>query len=178
LVVVDEAYTHFDDDPDSVDGLELFRAHENVAVLHTFSKAYGLAGLRVGYAIAHEVVAANLRRVAVPFGVSALAQTAAIASLDAEAELQERVERVTAERARVLAALRAGGWDVLDSKGNFVWLRTGSATAAIDAVLREQGVVARAFVGDGIRVTIGSPEMNDRFLAAAPRALLANQRGS
>ncbi|CAG7622316.1 histidinol-phosphate transaminase [Leucobacter soli] len=166
LVVIDEAYVHFDTDPESADGVDFFRRHENVAVLHTFSKAYGLAGLRIGYAIASERVAANLRRVAVPFGVSDLAQTAAIASLDAEAELNARVERIVAERERVLAALRANGWKPIDSLGNFVWLRTGDRTAEIDAALREHGVVVRAFAGDGLRMTIGDPEMNDRFLAA------------
>ena len=166
LVVIDEAYTQFGDDPDAVDGLDFFRRHENVAVLHTFSKAYGLAGLRIGYAVAREPVAANLRRVAVPFGVSALAQAAAIASLDAQEELDARVRLVVAERGRVLAGLREAGWSVLDSQGNFVWLRAGERTGEIDAALREHGVVARAFMGEGLRVTIGSPEMNDRFLAA------------
>lgn len=166
LVVIDEAYAHFDDAEDSVDGLDFFRRTDNVVVLHTFSKAYGLAGLRIGYAIAPERIAANLRRVAVPFGVSALAQAAAIASLDAEDELQARIDVIRAERARVLAGLRDRGWQVFDSLGNFVWLRTGASTAEVDGILREHGVVARAFAGDGIRVTIGSPEMNDRFLAA------------
>lgn len=166
LVVVDEAYVHFDTAPDSVDGLDFFRRHENVAVLRTFSKAYGLAGLRIGYAIASERVATNLRRVSVPFGVSDLAQTAAIASLDAEAELSERVGLIVGERQRMLAALRERGWAVYDSFGNFVWLRTRERTAEIDEALRAGGVVVRAFAGDGMRVTIGSPEMNDRFLAA------------
>lgn len=166
LVVIDEAYGHFDDATDSVDGVEFFRRYDNVAVLHTFSKAYGLAGLRIGYAIAPARVAANLKRVAVPFGVSALAQVAAVASLDAEEELQARIDVIRGERSRVLAALRDRDWQVFDSFGNFVWLRTGAATTEIDAVLREHGVVARAFAGDGIRVTIGSPEMNDRFLSA------------
>ena len=166
LVVVDEAYVHFDTDPDSVDGLDVFRRYPNVAVLRTFSKAYGLAGLRIGYAIASEQVATNLRRVSVPFAVSDLAQTAAVASLDAEAELAGRVELIVAERVRVLAALRELGWHPPPSVGNFIWLRAGARTAEIDAVLREGGVVARAFTGEGLRVTIGSPEMNDRFLAA------------
>lgn len=166
LVVVDEAYVHFDTDPDSADGVDFFRRHENVAVLHTFSKAYGLAGLRIGYAIASERVAGNLRRVAVPFGVSDLAQTAAVASLDAEAELNERVERIVAERGRVHASLREAGWALVDSCANFAWLRTGARTPEIDTALRNAGVVARAYGEEGIRVTIGSPEMNDRFLAA------------
>lgn len=166
LVVVDEAYVHFDTAPDSADGLDFFRRHENVAVLHTFSKAYGLAGLRIGYAIAPERIATNLRRVSMPFAVSDLAQTAAIASLDAEAELNARVERIVAERTRMQAAMQAKGWELVDSFGNFVWLRTGVRTPGIDAELRAHGVVGRAYGSEGIRITVGSPEMNDRFLAA------------
>lgn len=166
LVIIDEAYVHFDDDQGSADGLDFFRRYDNVAVLHTFSKAYGLAGLRIGYAVAPARIAANLRSVAVPFGVTALAQVAAMASLDAEAELQQRVDLIVSERARMLDALRASGWNALDSLGNFVWLRTGERTPEIDAALRGDGVVVRAYGTDGIRVTIGSPEMNDRFLRA------------
>jgi len=168
LVVVDEAYVHFDTDPESADGVDFFRRHPNVAVLHTFSKAYGLAALRVGYAIAPERVATNLRRVAVPFGVNDLAQAAAVASLteDAETELEARVRLIVSERGRVLAALREQGWNPADSFGNFVWLRTGERTAEIDESLKSQGVIARAYGTDGIRVTIGSEEMNDRFIAA------------
>lgn len=166
LVVIDEAYVHFNNSADSADGLDFFRRYENVAVLHTFSKAYGLAGLRIGYAIAREQVAENLRRVAVPFGVSSLAQQAAIASLDAEAELNERVQVIVAERARVAEELRRRGWTVRDSLGNFVWIGAGERTPEIDAVLREHAVIARAYGTDGIRVTIGSAEMNDAFLAA------------
>ncbi len=166
LVVVDEAYVQFNDDPESADGLDFFRRYENVAVLHTFSKAYGLAGLRVGYAIARERVAENLRRVALPFGVTALAQHAAIASLAAEEELNERVRILVAERARLLGELRAAGWNVQDSLGNFDWLRTAERTPAAAAALRAQAIVARAYATDGIRVTVGSPAMNDSFLAA------------
>jgi histidinol-phosphate aminotransferase len=166
LVVIDEAYVHFDNAPASADGIDFFRRYDNVAVLHTFSKAYGLAGLRIGYAVAPARVAQHLRSVAVPFGVSALAQTAAIASLDAESELQQRVDLIVAERGRVIAELRAHGWQLPESLGNFVWLRTGERTPEIDQTLREHGVVVRAFGVEGMRITIGSPEMNDRFLAA------------
>lgn len=164
LVVIDEAYVQFNTDPDSADGIDFFRRYENVAVLHTFSKAYGLAGLRIGYAIAREDVADNLRRVALPFGVSALAQQAAIASLDAEEQLVERVHMINRERERVTAELRKAGWHVRDSLGNFVWLRTSERTPEIDAAVREQRVICRAYGTEGIRVTIGSPEMNDKFL--------------
>ena len=99
IVVVDEAYVEFVRDPDAVRGLEVWRHRPNVVVLRTFSKAYGLAGLRVGYAVAHPPVAAALRKTATPFGVNSLAQVAAIASLDAFDELTERVES-TRRRAR------------------------------------------------------------------------------
>lgn len=170
LVVIDEAYVHFNDGEGAADGLDFFRRYENVAVLHTFSKAYGLAGLRIGYAIAPEQITGNLRRVALPFGVTALAQKAALISLDADAELQQRVEHIIAERLRVARALHEAGWSTFESFGNFIWLRTGERTAVVDQQLREQGVIARAFAGEGIRVTIGDSAMNDRLLAAV-RAL-------
>ncbi|MGK0715861.1 histidinol-phosphate transaminase [Leucobacter sp. W1153] len=166
LVVFDEAYAHFNTAPGAADGLDFFRRHENVAVLHTFSKAYGLAGLRVGYAVAREAVTANLRRVSLPFGVTNLAQVAAVASLDAEDELQKRVDMIVAERGRVLTALRDAGWHASDSFANFLWLRTGERTPEIDAALQKHGVVVRAFGAEGVRITVGAPEMNDRFLAA------------
>ena len=110
LVVIDEAYREFVRDADIPDGLDLYRERPNVAVLRTFSKAYGLAALRVGFAVAHEPVAAALRKTAVPFGVSSLAQDAAVASLAAEDELTVRVDALVAERARVVAALADQGW--------------------------------------------------------------------
>lgn len=166
LVVVDEAYVHFDTNPESADGIDFFHRYDNIAVLHTFSKAYGLAGLRVGYAIAKAPVAQNLRKVSLAFGVTNLAQRAAIASLDAEAELQERVDTIVAERTRVRDALIASGWTCHESFGNFVWLRTGHRTPDIDAALRDRQVVIRAYGAEGIRITIGTPEMNDQFLRA------------
>lgn len=166
LVVIDEAYEHFNRDAETAIGIDLYREFPNVAVLHTFSKAYGLAGLRIGYAVAQADVAANLRKVAVPFAVSALAQTAAVASLDAEAELATRIDDIVSERARVTEELRAQGWDVKDSQANFVWLRLGDDTQRVDAALTEAGVLARAFPGEGIRITIGAPEANRRALAA------------
>ena len=110
LVILDEAYREFVRDADVPDGISVWRDRPNVAVLRTFSKAYGLAGLRVGFAVAHPAVAEALRKTAVPFGVSALAEDAAVASLGAESELLERVDALVAERVRVLSALRAQGW--------------------------------------------------------------------
>ena len=110
LVVLDEAYLEFVTAPDSPDALAVHRSRSNVVVLRTFSKAYGLAGLRVGYAVAHEAVAEALRKAAIPFGVNSLAQVAAVASLEAFDELEVRVKELVSERERVVAALREQGW--------------------------------------------------------------------
>ncbi|GGP36988.1 histidinol-phosphate transaminase [Saccharothrix coeruleofusca] len=172
LVVVDEAYKEFVDDPHVPDGVELAKAQwargrDNVAVLRTFSKAYGLAGLRVGYAVGSPKLAEALRKVAVPFSVNALAQVAALASLDAEDELMVRCRAVVAERTRVTGELRHAGYEVPDSQANFVWLPLGERTAAFNEHCLAHKVVVRAFLGDGARVTVGEPEENDAFLAAA-----------
>ncbi|MGW2842048.1 histidinol-phosphate transaminase [Streptomyces sp. NPDC001493] len=164
LVVLDEAYREFVDDTDVPDGIALYRDRPNVLVLRTFSKAYGLARLRVGYAVAHTPVAEALRACSVPFGVNGLAQSAALASLDAEAELLERVETLVAERARVVGALRAAGRSVPDSQANFVWLRLGADTQGFAAACLAAGVMVRPFGDEGVRITIGTPEQNDRLL--------------
>ncbi|AWK10074.1 histidinol-phosphate transaminase [Streptomyces spongiicola] len=167
LVVLDEAYREFIRDPEVPDGLEIYRSRPNVAVLRTFSKAYGLAGLRVGFAVAHEPVAAALRKTAVPFGVSQVAQDAAVASLRAEDELLGRVGSLVAERTRVYEGLRKQGWTVPPTQANFVWLRLGERAAEFAAACEAAGVVVRPFPGEGVRVTIGEHEANDIFLHAA-----------
>ncbi|NGO42095.1 histidinol-phosphate transaminase [Streptomyces ureilyticus] len=164
LVVLDEAYREFIRDPQVPDGVEIYRQRPNVCVLRTFSKAYGLAGLRVGFAIAHEPVAAALRKTAVPFGVSQLAQDAAVASLRAEDELLGRVGSLVCERTRVVEALRGQGWTVPETQANFVWLRLGERTVDFAAACEQAGVVVRPFPGEGVRVTIGETEANDIFL--------------
>ncbi|MFF8710337.1 histidinol-phosphate transaminase [Streptomyces sp. NPDC015184] len=164
LVVLDEAYREFIRDAEVPDGIEIYRDRANVAVLRTFSKAYGLAGLRVGFAVAHEPVAAALRKTAVPFGVSQLAQDAAVASLRAEDELLGRVGSLVGERDRVQRALAEQGWTVPESQANFVWLRLGDRTADFAAVCERAGVMVRPFAGEGVRVSIGEDEANDLFL--------------
>ncbi|MFS8100846.1 histidinol-phosphate transaminase [Lentzea alba] len=172
LVVLDEAYKEFVDDAHVPDGVELAKqqwaaGHDNVAVLRTFSKAYGLAGLRVGYAVAQPAVADALRKVYVPFSVNAIAQVAAMASLDAEDELMARCRAIVAERTRVRGELLAMGFDVPETQANFVWLPLGERTAAFNEHCLAHKVIVRAFVGEGARVTIGEPEENEAFLAAA-----------
>ncbi|MEL3945239.1 MULTISPECIES: histidinol-phosphate transaminase [Streptomyces] len=167
LVVLDEAYREFIRDPEVPDGIEIYRDRPNVCVLRTFSKAYGLAGLRVGFAVGHEPVAAALRKTAVPFGVSQLAQDAAVASLRAEDELMGRVGALVGERARVVDVLRDQGWTVPETQANFVWLRLDDRTVDFAAACEKAGVVVRPFAGEGVRVTIGETEANDIFLQAA-----------
>jgi histidinol-phosphate aminotransferase len=167
LVVLDEAYREFVTDPDVPDGIELMRGRPNVAVLRTFSKAWGLAGLRVGYLIAEDAaVAEAVRKTHVPFSVSMLAQAAAVAALASEDEVRARCAAVTAERDRLLAALRDRGLDVADSQANFVWLAVGEEAAGLAAALEARAVITRPFAGDGVRVTVGTPEEDDAFLAA------------
>ncbi|GAB7032205.1 histidinol-phosphate transaminase [Streptomyces sp. NPDC021749] len=167
LVVLDEAYREFIRDAEVPDGIELYRDRPNVCVLRTFSKAYGLAGLRVGFAVAHEPVAAALRKTAVPFGVSQLAQDAAVASLRSEQALLERVDALVAERARVVDGLLGQGWTVPETQANFVWLRLGDRTTDFAAACERAGVVVRPFAGEGVRVTIGETAAMDLFLQAA-----------
>ena len=167
LVVIDEAYREFVTDPDVPDALHYAARRDNVAVLRTMSKAYGLAGLRVGYCIAAPAVIAAVRQVQLPFTVSSVTQAAAIASLAAKDELRERVNSTLAERARVLAALRDTPVTVPASQANFYWLPLGSLAVPFAAECERHGVIVRPFDGDGVRVTVGTPEENDRFLAVA-----------
>lgn len=173
LVVIDEAYLEFVRDGQAPDAIATYEERHNVAVLRTFSKAYGLAGLRVGYAVAHEPVAQALRKTAVPFGVSTIAQQAAIASLAAWDELAERVDALVAERERVVAQLRHQGWPVPDTEANFVWLPLGADTEAFARAADAAGLVVRPFPGEGARCTIAETEANDRLLEVARSFLTA-----
>lgn len=164
LVVLDEAYREFVG-PTIPDGLALRR--DNVLVLRTFSKAYGLAGLRVGYGVGDPAVISAVRALQLPFSISTVAQAAAVASLDAEEELLQRVEAVIVERDRVSSALAAAGFSVPESHANFVWLPLGDQATAFAQRCEGAGVIVRPFAGDGVRVTIGTPAENDRFLAIA-----------
>jgi histidinol-phosphate aminotransferase len=165
VVVVDEAYREFVRADDPIDALALQAEHANVAVMRTFAKAYGLAGFRVGYLVAHAEVAAAVRACALPFGVSTIAQAAAVASLEREEELLERVEAIVAERDRVVAGLAGQGWTIPDPQGNFFWLPLGDRTAEFVAAAEEAGITVRPFAGEGVRVSIGEPAANDILLA-------------
>ncbi len=169
LVVVDEAYREFDNAPDSPDGLEFALSRPNVLTLRTLSKAYGLAGLRVGYAVGDPHVITALRKVAIPFALSSVGQAAALAALAAKDELAPRWQQVVAERERVTAALRDTGFEVPTSQANFVWLPLRERAAQFSAHAEDRKVIVRAFpdASGGVRVTIGAPEENDAFLEVA-----------
>ncbi len=169
-IALDEAYREFVTDRDVPDGLTLLDEFPNVVVLRTFSKAYGLAGLRIGYAIAADpALITALGQTQVPFAVSSLAQAAALASLEppAEEQMRERVREVAVERVRVRDALRDHGYEVPPTQANFVWLPLGDRTLDWAAGCERRGLIVRGFGGAGARVTIGTPAENDRFLAAA-----------
>lgn len=168
MIVIDEAYYEFATAPDRARFDDLRRP--NVVSLRTFSKAYGLAGFRVGYCIADPAVAAAVRATATPFGVSAPAQAAALASLQAEDELLERVNELIKERSAVLDGLRDLGFDVPDSQSNFVWLPVGDGTARYAAGFAAAGLAVRPFTDEpdaGIRITVAEPEANKLVLQVA-----------
>jgi len=167
LIVLDEAYAEYVRDADVPDGIEVQRDRRNVAVLRTFSKAYGLAGLRIGFLIGHEAIAAAARKTMLTFAVNAVAQAAAIASLAAEGELLDRVELVVAERGRVRDELIAMGWTVPRTEANFVWLRLGERTADFADNCGLAGLSIRAFDGEGVRVSVGEKAANDQFIRVA-----------
>jgi histidinol-phosphate aminotransferase len=167
IVVMDEAYREFAAHDDIPDGIELYRQFPNVIALRTFSKAYGLAALRVGFAVAHPDVTAALRKTALPFGVSTIAEEAAIASLAAEDELLERVSALIVERERVWNALRDQGWDIHRTEANFVWLRLGEQTMDFVGACEAAGITIRPFPGEGVRITVAETEANDRVIEVA-----------
>ncbi|MGC5614855.1 histidinol-phosphate transaminase [Georgenia sp. Z1491] len=165
LVLLDEAYIDFVTADDPTDGPSLLPAHPNLVVLRTFSKAASLAGLRVGYALGHPDVVAGIRAASTPFGVSSPAQAAALAALDADAEIRRRVAEVVAERERLVAGLRALGLEIPDTQANFVWLQLGDGAAPFADAAREVGLLVRPFPGDGVRISIGTSEDTDAVLA-------------
>ncbi|GAA5145081.1 histidinol-phosphate transaminase [Pseudonocardia eucalypti] len=167
LVVLDEAYREFVTDPDAPDGIDLLPGRPNLVVLRTFSKAYRLAGIRVGYAVGAPQVISALRKVYVTFSVSSLAQAAAGAALDCLDELEPSWAEITKERSRVLGALGEAGFAVPESQANFVWLPLGDDAVPFSEHCERHKVVVRPFAGSGVRVSVAGAEENDAFLAVA-----------
>lgn len=192
-VVLDEAYVEYNRDAESPVALEELQRYPNLAVCRTFSKAYGLAGLRLGYLVGPAELVEAVNKVGIPFGVNALAQAAGIASVEAQGELAARVDATVVERERVEAYLAgvapagaggSGGSTGADeaeaaepltypSQANFVWLNAGERAEALDEALKRESVIARCFAGEGVRVTVTTAEETDVLLRALDRALPA-----
>ncbi|WP_072806145.1 histidinol-phosphate transaminase [Rhodococcoides yunnanense] len=173
LVVLDEAYFEYareNPEGEYTDGVELARGRRNVLVLRTFSKAYGLAGLRVGYAVGDPAIITALGKVRIAFAVNSVAQQAALASLAAKDELLARTDALVEERERVRNALIEWGYTVPHSDSNFVFLPLGDGSGAFADNAAEAGVILRAYGNDGVRITIGDPHENDAFLKYAATA--------
>lgn len=172
VVVIDEAYFEFcsaseipEGQEPPVNGLDVFPDYPNAIVLRTFSKAQGLAGLRVGYSISHPEVTAHLRVAATPFAVSSLAEQAAVASIEHHDSVMERVRHLVAERERVRAALTELGWWTPQTYANFIWLDFGEHTPEFAQLAEENALSIRAFGTEGVRVSIGEDEANTRFIS-------------
>ncbi|GMA32799.1 putative phenylalanine aminotransferase [Litorihabitans aurantiacus] len=173
LVLLDEAYVEFVRDPAVVDSASLLPGHNRLVVLRTFSKAYGLAGLRVGYAVGRARLIAGFRAASTPFGVNALAQVAAVESLRQRDALLDRVDALVVERDRLVAGLRGQGWDVPDAQGNFVWLGVGDRAGVLARAFAEAGLLVRPFAGEGVRISVGDRDACDLVLDVAGEFLAA-----
>lgn len=171
-VVIDEAYFEFcaassipEGEEPPLNGLDIYRDYPNVIILRTFSKAQGLAGLRVGYSISHPQITRHLRVAATPFAVSTLAERAAVASIEHQEAVMARVSHIVAERERVTARLRELGYEFPGTYANFVWLPLGERTGEFVDLMNRNALSVRAFGSEGVRVSIGEVEANDRFLS-------------
>jgi histidinol-phosphate aminotransferase len=170
-VILDEAYVEFSTLQDPDDSLDLLERHPNLVLLRTFSKVYGLCGLRVGYALGPESFRLAVDRVRQPFSVNALAQAAAVEALNHQDEVERRVELNAIERLHVESELQERGIETTDSQANFSWVLLGDRDEdeIVDGLAR-QGVIVRAGKALGeegrLRVTYGTRAENDRFLAA------------
>jgi histidinol-phosphate aminotransferase len=175
-VILDEAYVEFSTLQDPDDSLPLADRHPNLVLLRTFSKVYGLCGLRVGYGLCSEDFRLAVDRVRQPFSVNALAQVAGVEALRHQDEVERRVERVAVERLHVDEELRARGLESTESQANFAWMSLGDRDEAeVMRGLGERGVIVRggAALGDEghMRVTYGTRQENNRFLTALDEVL-------
>ena len=158
LVILDEAYIEFVTEADTVNGPPMLARYPNLVVLRTFSKAYGLAGLRVGYALGAVDILNAARSTAIPLSVTAQAAAAAIASLKAERELLDRVRLLATRRDAAWQVMTSQGWNIPAPQGNFLWLPTGAETTSVAEALGTAGLVVRPFAAEGIRISIGEEQ--------------------
>ncbi|MYM20917.1 aminotransferase class I/II-fold pyridoxal phosphate-dependent enzyme [Brevibacterium sp. 5221] len=168
IVVLDQAYLEFVTAESAVDGLDALERYPNLVLIRTFSKAHGLAGLRVGFAVASPTIIHEMRKAIAPFSVTDMAQAAAEESLARVADVEVRAKGIAAARDELAARLRELGFDIPDAQGNFVWVPAGARSADFEAACREAGLSVRN-LGSGVRVSIGPDEAMDRIVDVARR---------
>ncbi len=185
FLLIDEAYAEFADSDDFISGVDLFKeGWSNLGVLRSFSKAYGLAGLRVGYGFLPEPLADAVNRIREPFNINLLAQEAALAALECEDEYQSIRSLVIKERERLEKALREKGFKVYRSQANFIFVDSGVDSKAVFEELLKRGVIVRdgsifgSRYNSCLRVTVGTPEENDRFVEAFVEVVKEIKRGA
>lgn len=169
LTILDEAYGEFVGEADALRAVDLLARYPNLVITRTFSKAYGIAGLRVGYAIASERTAANIARAGVPYAITAPTEAAAIAALTDTAALERNVSKIKTERRRLADGLRGLGANVEEGHGNFVWVPLGDDSERMNAALARSNINVKHYRNVGVRITVGSAEDTDRVLAAWSR---------
>ena len=170
LVVYDEAYKEYAERTDFPNAMELFREYNNILTLHTFSKVYGLAGLRIGYGIGHPTLVAEMNKLRTPFNVTSIGQAAALAALDDSEHVQRSAEMNRTERKRLYIELRRLGLNPVPSETNFLFIQLGQNAKSFCDELLHEGVIVRpmAWMGfpDAIRISVGNPAENTKLLGA------------
>jgi histidinol-phosphate aminotransferase len=175
LVVLDEAYTEYAERRDLPKAMEIFKKYNNLLTLKTFSKVYGLAGLRIGYGIGHPTLVAEMNKLRTPFNVTSVGQAAALAALDDAEHVRRSVEMNHAERARLFRRLQGMGLRPVASETNFLFIPTGANAKGMCDELLHEGVIVRplAWMGfpDAIRISVGDPDENSKLLAAMAKVM-------
>jgi histidinol-phosphate aminotransferase len=180
LVVLDEAYIHYATSVGLKESVEVYRRGKNLLILRTFSKVYGLAGMRIGYAIGHPELLAAMNKLKTPFNTSGVAQAAALAALDDKEHVQRCIETNAAERKRLCEGLEKLGLQPVRSEANFVFIPVGPEARAISDDLLHLGVIVRplGWMGfpEAIRISIGTADENDKCLSALGQVLTERAR--
>lgn len=175
LIVLDEAYREYAERKDLPDAMKLFREYNNILTLRTFSKVYGLAGLRIGYGIGHPTLVAEMNKLRTPFNVTSVGQAAALAALDDADHVQRSVEINRGERKRLFEGLKKIGLAPVESETNFLFVPIGPPAKALCDELLSEGVIVRplAWMGfpEAIRISVGSPAENTKLLGALEHAI-------
>lgn len=180
LVVLDEAYVHYAEREDMPAAVELFKLRKNLLVLRTFSKVYGMAGMRIGYGIGAAALVSAMNKLRTPFNVSGVAQAAALAALDDHEHVKRCIEANRVERKRITEEVTKLGLKPVKSETNFVFVETGPEAKAIGDELLHEGVIVRplAWMGfpEAIRISVGTTEENDKLFVALGR-VMARRKG-